>query len=87
MMSARNTESLHGFYTGAPKTMWRLAPSEVGADRIGHFGFFRESFKPTLWSKYLLPELKKANTGAKMLLSGFCATSDSTIKPAALPGN
>lgn len=59
MMSARNTESLHGFYTGAPKTMRRIAPSEVGAARIGHFGFFRESFKPTLWSEHLLPELQR----------------------------
>lgn len=57
MMSARNTESLHGFYTGAPKSMHRIAPSEVGADGIGHFGFFRESLASTLWTNYLLPEL------------------------------
>lgn len=57
MMSARNTESLHGFYTAAPKRMRRIAPSDVGADRIGHFGFFRKAFAPTLWSNYLLPEL------------------------------
>lgn len=61
MMSARNTESLHDFYTGAPKSMRRIAPSEVGADRIGHFGFFRKSFAPTLWSAYLLPELKQTS--------------------------
>jgi predicted alpha/beta hydrolase len=57
MMSARNTESLHGFYSGAAKQMRRIAPAEVGADRIGHFGFFRNAFAPTLWSNYLLPEL------------------------------
>lgn len=57
MMSARNTESLHGFYTSAPKSLRRIAPSEIGADRIGHFGFFRSSFAPTLWSCWLLPEL------------------------------
>lgn len=57
MMSARNTESLHGFYSGAAKQMRRIAPVEVGADRIGHFGFFRNSFASTLWSNYLLPEL------------------------------
>lgn len=57
MMSARSTESLHGFYTGAAKRMRRIGPAEVGADRIGHFGFFRNSFAPTLWSNYLLPEL------------------------------
>ncbi|MBC8650133.1 alpha/beta hydrolase [Pseudomonas sp. MTM4] len=57
MMSARNTESLHGFYTSAPKNLRRIAPSEIGVDRIGHFGFFRKSFAPTLWLRWLLPEL------------------------------
>lgn len=57
MMSARNTESLHGFYTGAPKSMQRIAPGDVGATRIGHFGFFRSGFSDSLWSRWLLPEL------------------------------
>lgn len=56
-MSARNTESMHGFYTNAPRTMKRLAPSDVGARRIGHFGFFRREFAESLWRPYLLPEL------------------------------
>ncbi|MEW6690151.1 MAG: alpha/beta fold hydrolase, partial [Pseudomonadota bacterium] len=33
-MSARNIESIHGFYVNAPRTMKRLAPREVGARRI-----------------------------------------------------
>jgi predicted alpha/beta hydrolase len=57
MMSARNIESLHGFYANAPRTMKRLAPRDVGAKRIGHFGFFRPEFADLLWSKHLLPEL------------------------------
>jgi predicted alpha/beta hydrolase len=48
-MSARNTASLHGFYAGAPRTMRRIAPAEVGARRIGHFGFFRRHFQSSLW--------------------------------------
>lgn len=48
-MSARNIESLHGFYAGAPRTMKRIAPAEVGERRIGHFGFFRPQFEATLW--------------------------------------
>lgn len=48
-MSARNTESIHGFYARAPRTMKRIAPHEVGAERIGHFGFFRRRFESTLW--------------------------------------
>jgi predicted alpha/beta hydrolase len=59
-MSAKNTESLHGFYTGAPRTMKRIAPRDVGAKRIGHFGFFRHRFAETLWAKHLLPELQPA---------------------------
>ncbi|HEV2673147.1 MAG TPA: alpha/beta fold hydrolase [Aliidongia sp.] len=56
-MSARNTEALHGSYSGAPRRMKRLAPAEVGARRIGHFGFFRRDFEDTLWRCHLLPEL------------------------------
>ncbi len=48
-MSLRNTNSLHGFYTGAPRTMRRIAPVDVAAKRIGHFGFFRTTFAATLW--------------------------------------
>lgn len=48
-MSAKNTASLHGFYANAPREMRRIAPQDVGARRIGHFGFFRKNFAPTLW--------------------------------------
>lgn len=50
-MSARNTESLHGFYAGAPRTMARIAPADIGERRIGHFGFFRPQFQATLWPR------------------------------------
>jgi predicted alpha/beta hydrolase len=50
-MSARNTESLHGFYAGAPRTMARIAPADLGVRRIGHFGFFRPQFQATLWPR------------------------------------
>lgn len=55
-MSARNTESIHGFYVNAPRRMKRLAPAEAGLRRIGHFGFFRED-AGRLWPTLLLPEL------------------------------
>ena len=57
MMSLRNTESIHGFYSGAPRTMKRIAPQDVGAKRIGHFGFFRSAYEGSLWRQHLLPEL------------------------------
>ena len=57
MMSARNTESLHSFYVNAPRNMKRIAPKEIGAPQIGHFGFFKPQFREFLWEAYLLPEL------------------------------
>jgi len=56
-MSARNTESLLGFYANAPISARRIAPEQVGAAQIGHFGFFRERFRDSMWKPYLLPEL------------------------------
>lgn len=57
MMSLANTESIHGFYCAAPRKMRRIAPRDVGAERIGHFGFFRPRFEEALWRRVLLPEL------------------------------
>lgn len=56
-LSARNTDSLHGFYSGAPRSMKRISPREAGVKRIGHFGFFNARFESSLWQRYLLPEL------------------------------
>jgi predicted alpha/beta hydrolase len=57
MMSLANTESIHGFYSAAPRKMQRIAPRDVGVERIGHFGFFRARFEQSLWRRVLLPEL------------------------------
>lgn len=56
-MSARNTESIHGFFSHAPRTMKRIAPADVGVARIGHFGFLRPQPGASLWGSVLLPEL------------------------------
>lgn len=50
-MSAANTASIHGFYSGSAKTMMRIAPRDIGERRIGHFGFFRKRFEATLWPR------------------------------------
>jgi hypothetical protein len=34
-----------------------IAPIDIGAERIGHFGFFNARFEQSLWQTYLLPEL------------------------------
>ncbi len=65
-MSARNTESIHGFYLNAPRTMKRLQPADVGARGIGHFGFFRASFEDALWRGVLLPELTAGQKAQKV---------------------
>ena len=41
----------------APRTMKRTAPADVGAESIGHFGFFKPVFEQSLWRSHLLPEL------------------------------
>lgn len=48
-MSARNTESLHGFYRAAAREMRRLDPRALGLPGIGHFGFFRRRHADALW--------------------------------------
>lgn len=57
LMSERNIDSLHGFYTNSPKTKSRISPEAIGVKHIGHFGFFKAKFEKSLWEKYLLPEL------------------------------
>ncbi len=49
MMSETNIRKLHAFYTNAPLELRRITPQDLGVARIGHFGFFRESFRATLW--------------------------------------
>jgi len=48
-MSRTNTESMHGFYAAAPREMRRIAPRDIGARRIGHFGFFSRRYSERLW--------------------------------------
>ncbi|HXM82485.1 MAG TPA: alpha/beta fold hydrolase [Burkholderiales bacterium] len=42
-------QALLRLYPRAPSELKRVVPREVGAERIGHFGFFREQFRDTLW--------------------------------------
>lgn len=46
MMSERSIAVLHAAYANAPVTLRRFAPPDLGVERVGHFGFFRD---PTLW--------------------------------------
>jgi predicted alpha/beta hydrolase len=44
-----STDALHDRYVRAPQTRRYIDPVEIGAQRIGHFGFFREGLVPALW--------------------------------------
>ncbi len=49
MMSDTSIRTLNGWYVNAQLETRRIAPYDVGVPRIGHFGFFREQFRTTLW--------------------------------------
>ena len=42
-------QALLELYPSSKAELRRVRPAEVGAKSIGHFGFFRESFRDTLW--------------------------------------
>jgi predicted alpha/beta hydrolase len=54
LMSRRSIDSLLDFYKNAQLDRRYIAPQDVGARRIGHFGFFRPQFKTTLWQQALI---------------------------------
>jgi predicted alpha/beta hydrolase len=45
----RAVHALMKLYPRAPSEVRSMAPRDLGVQRVGHFGFFRESFKDTLW--------------------------------------
>ncbi len=47
----RAVEALLEAYGGAAVEHRHVSPADVGASRIGHFGFFRKRFEDTLWSE------------------------------------
>ncbi|MFL6665164.1 MAG: alpha/beta fold hydrolase [Rhizobacter sp.] len=59
LMTERGTRVLVDCYANAPRRIERIAPADVQARRIGHFGFFRDQFRTSLWQR------------TAMLLQGF----------------
>ncbi len=57
MMSLKNVEMLHAFFTGADKKMVKIKPSDIGQKRIGHIGWHKARYR-TLWDSYFLPVLE-----------------------------
>ena len=42
-------DRLLAYYTGSARTHLRLSPASMGLASIGHFAFFHERFRDTLW--------------------------------------
>ena len=53
LISRAAVESLNGFYRNAALEHRHVAPGEIGAERIGHFGFFAAESRDTLWKQSL----------------------------------
>ena len=53
MMSRLSIDRMHEKYRNAAVEKRVIAPQDVQAKRIGHFGFFRAEFRQTLWHEAL----------------------------------
>jgi predicted alpha/beta hydrolase len=42
-------DALHSLYAQAQIERRHVVPRDLGVKEIGHFGFFRDTFRPTLW--------------------------------------
>ncbi|MDQ1258708.1 MAG: Alpha/beta fold hydrolase [Pseudomonadota bacterium] len=51
LLSAKGMEVLLGLYRNAPRELVTIAPEQVQARRIGHFGAFRPEQAPQLWPR------------------------------------
>jgi predicted alpha/beta hydrolase len=51
LMTWRGTQNLINLYTGAARSFERIKPADLGVQRIGHFGFFRQQFSDSLWPR------------------------------------
>lgn len=51
LMTERGTHVLIDSYANAPRRVERIAPADLAVERIGHFGFFRDQFRSSLWAR------------------------------------
>jgi predicted alpha/beta hydrolase len=66
LMTERGTHVLIDCYANAPRRVERIAPADVKAKHIGHFGFFRDRFQSSLWARCVA------------LLQGFTSQPETT---------
>ena len=53
MAPRQAVEALSKMYSGARTESLHLVPADYAAESIGHFGFFKDYFRETLWQKVL----------------------------------
>jgi predicted alpha/beta hydrolase len=56
MMSSASISTLDGMYTAVDEVRIRYTPAQLGVERMGHFGFFRDN-QVDLWDELILPYL------------------------------
>jgi len=61
LLTAGAIDAMDALYVGTPVERLRLDPGELGVERVGHHGFFRESSR-VLWESLLLPRLAAVPT-------------------------
>lgn len=56
MMSSVSISTLDALYTAVDQVRMRYTPAQLGVERMGHFGFFRDN-QVDLWDELILPYL------------------------------
>lgn len=79
LMTLRGTRSLLGLYSAAPQGVQVIHPVEVPSRRIGHFGFFREAMRPTLWPRSLAALQSLAASGVTPGTEAVAAQAQTTL--------
>ena len=51
LMTLRGTHNLVNLYANTERRVESISPAELKVRRIGHFGFFREQFRQSLWPR------------------------------------
>jgi predicted alpha/beta hydrolase len=81
LMSWRNIDKMHAFYSNAKIERRHLHPQTIGAKRIGHFGFFRTEFKNSLWQQTLRWLIEVPIRGASYVMPDLIRHPELSLKP------
>ena len=51
LMTLRGTHNLVNLYANTERRVESITPADLQVRRIGHFGFFRDQFRQSLWPR------------------------------------